>query len=67
MTSELLLDHYKKLYKIIKKEKDETEKLLEEYKLLSTMQQDIITKQNKKIELLSNGVEQIVEGKSNER
>lgn len=65
MTSELLLDHYKKLYKIIKKEKDETEKLLEEYKLLSTMQQDIITKQNKKIE--SNGVEQIVEGKSNER
>ena len=67
MTSELLLDHYKKLYKIIKKEKDETEKLLEEYKLLSTMQQDIITKQNKTLELLSNGVEQIVEGKSNER
>lgn len=62
MTSELLLDHYKKLYKIIKKEKDETEKLLEEYKLLSTIQQDIITKQNKKIELLSN-----VEEKSNER
>ena len=45
--------HYKTLYKIVKYEKDSIEKELEEYKLLCSVQQDIINNQNKKISRLS--------------
>jgi uncharacterized coiled-coil protein SlyX len=50
---EVLLNHYRNLYQIVKKDKDELEKELEELKILSTIQHDIITSLNKKIDTLN--------------
>lgn len=52
--TELLLDHYRNLYQIVKRDKDELERELEEYKTLSTMQQDIITSLNRRIKNTEN-------------
>lgn len=49
MNKEELNKHYKTLYQIIKREKDDIERELQEYKLLNTIQQDIINSQNKRI------------------
>lgn len=54
MTKEQLLDHYRNLYQSVKRDKDEIERELEEYKTLSSMQQDIISSLNKRIDILRN-------------
>ena len=51
MTKEQLLDHYRNLYQSVKRDKDEIERELEEYKTLSSMQQDIISSLNKRIDI----------------
>lgn len=52
MTKEQLLDHYRSLYQVVKRDKDEIERELEEFKTLSTMQQDIIVSLNKRLDKL---------------
>ncbi len=52
MNKEQLLDHYRNLYQVVKRDKDEIEREFEEYKTLSTMQQDIIKSLNKRINIL---------------
>ena len=52
MNNEQLLNHYRNLYQIVKRDKDEIKRELEEYKTLSTMQQDIIKSLNKRINTL---------------
>lgn len=52
MTKEQLLNHYRNLYQVVKKDKDEIERELEEFKMLSSMQQDIINNLNKRINIL---------------
>lgn len=52
MTKEQLLNHYRSLYQVVKRDKDEIERQLEEFKTLSTMQQDIIVSLNKRLEKL---------------
>lgn len=54
MTKEQLLDHYRNLYQSVKRDKDEIERELEEYKTLSSMQQDIISSLNKRTDILRN-------------
>lgn len=54
MNKEQLLDHYRNLYQVVKRNKDEIERELEEYKTLSLMQQDIISSLNKRIDILKN-------------
>lgn len=54
MNKEQLLDHYRNLYQSVKRDKDEIERELEEYKTLSLMQQDIISSLNKRIDILKN-------------
>lgn len=49
MNKEELNKHYKTLYQIVKRDKDEVERELQEYKLLNAIQQDIIDSQNKRI------------------
>lgn len=61
---EELLNHYRNLYQIVKRDKDQLERELEEYKTLSTMQQDIITSLNKRIENIKNNCE-VLEKNSN--
>lgn len=65
MNKEELLDHYRNLYQIVKREKDDIEELLEEFKLLVTVKNDIINdlhkklkKANKKIEILTLEIEE---------
>lgn len=65
MNKEELLDHYRNLYQIVKREKDDIEELLEEFKLLVTVKNDIINdlhkklkKTNKKIEILTLEIEE---------
>lgn len=52
MTKEQLLNHYRNLYQVVKRDKDEIERELEEYKTLASMQQDIINNLNKRINIL---------------
>lgn len=52
MNKEQLLDHYRNLYQVVKRDKDEIEREFEEYKTLSAMQQDIIKSLNKRINIL---------------
>lgn len=52
MTKEQLLNHYRNLYQVVKRDKDEIERELEEFKMLSSMQQDIINNLNKRINML---------------
>lgn len=52
MNKEQLLDHYRNLYQVVKRDKDEIEREFEEYKTLSAMQQDIIKSLNKRINTL---------------
>ena len=52
MTKEQLLNHYRNLYQVVKRDKDEIERELEEYKTLVSMQQDIINNLNKRIDIL---------------
>lgn len=52
MTKEQLLNHYRSLYQVVKRDKDEIERQLEEFKTLSTIQQDIIVSLNKRLEKL---------------
>lgn len=52
MTKEQLLNHYRNLYQLVKRDKDEIERELEEYKTLASMQQDIINNLNKRINIL---------------
>lgn len=54
MTKDQLLNHYRNLYQVVKRDKDEIERELEEYKTLSSMQQDIISNLNKRIDILKN-------------
>lgn len=65
MTKEQLLNHYRNLYQVVKRDKDENERELEEFKTLSTMQQDIINSLNKKIEILNKN-NQILENNLNQ-
>ena len=65
MNKEELLDHYRNLYQIVKREKDDIEELLEEFKLLVTVKNDItndlhkkLKKANKKIEILTLEIEE---------
>ena len=53
MTKEELLNHYRTLYQVVKRDKDEIERELGEFKTLSTMQQDIITSLKNRIEILN--------------
>lgn len=57
-------NHYRNLYQIVKRDKDELERELEEYKTLSTMQQDIINSQNERINNLEHSI-QVLENNSN--
>lgn len=59
------LDHYRNLYQITKADKDFADKDLETFKLLSTVQADIINSQNKRIEELKHSVA-ILENQLNE-
>lgn len=52
MSKEQLLNHYRNLYQVVKRDKDEIERELEEYKTLSTMHKDIIKSLNKRIDIL---------------
>ena len=52
MNKEQLLNHYRNLYQVVKRDKDEIEREFEEYKTLSTMQQDIIKSLNKRVDIL---------------
>lgn len=52
MTKEQLLNHYRNLYQVVKRDKDEIERELEEFKMLSSMQQDIVNNLNKRINIL---------------
>ena len=52
MTKEQLLSHYRNLYQVVKRDKDEIERELEEYKTLASIQQDIINNLNKRINIL---------------
>ncbi len=53
MNKEQLLNHYRNLYQAVKRDKDEIERELDEYKILSAMQQDIIHSLNKRVEILN--------------
>lgn len=65
MTKEQLLNHYRSLYQVVKRDKDEIERQLEEFKTLSTMQQDIIVSLNKRLEKLKLNNE-VLENRLNE-
>lgn len=65
MTKEQLLNHYRSLYQVVKRDKDEIERELEEFKTLSTMQQDIIVSLNKRLEKLKLNNE-VLENRLNE-
>ena len=65
MTKEQLLNHYRSLYQVVKRDKDEIERQLEEFKTLSTMQQDIIVSLNKRLEKLKSNNE-VLENRLNE-
>lgn len=65
MTKEELLNHYRTLYQVVKRDKDEIERELGEFKTLSTMQQDIITSLKNRIEILNKN-NQILENRLNE-
>lgn len=65
MTKEQLLNHYRNLYQIVKRDKDEIERELEEFKTLSTMKQDIINNLNNRIEILNKN-NQVLENRLNE-
>lgn len=65
MTKEELLNHYRTLYQVVKRDKDEIERELGEFKTLSTMQQDIITSLKNRIEILIKN-NQILENRLNE-
>ena len=52
MNKEQLLDHYKNLYQIVKFEKDELERNLEEFNLLIVIRDDIIADLVKRIKQL---------------
>lgn len=65
MNKEQLLNHYRSLYQIVKRDKDEIERELEEFKTLSTMKQDIINNLNNRIEILNKN-NQVLENRLNE-
>lgn len=65
MTKEQLLNHYRSLYQVVKRDKDEIERQLEEFKTLSTMHQDIIVSLNKRSEKLKLNNE-VLENRLNE-
>ena len=65
MTKEQLLNHYRSLYQVVKRDKDEIERQLEEFKTLSTMKQDIINNLNNRIEILNKN-NQVLENRLNE-
>lgn len=65
MTKEQLLNHYRSLYQVVKRDKDEIERQLEEFKTLSTIQQDIIVSLNKRLEKLKLNNE-VLENRLNE-
>ncbi len=72
MTKEQLLNHYRNLYQTVKREKDEIERelieykrTLEEYQILSTVQYETINSLNKRIEILKRNQE-VLESNLNE-
>lgn len=74
MTDKQLLDHYRTLYQVAKRDKDICEQELDEFKTLCTMQQDIINtlnkrieKQNNSINILENRILEVADTKTNVR
>ncbi len=65
MTKEQLLNHYRNLYQVVKRDKDDLEKELGEFKTLATMQQDIINSLNERIDILRRNQE-VLENNLNE-
>lgn len=65
MTKEQLLNHYRNLYQVVKRDKDDLEKELVEFKTLATMQQDIINSLNDRIDILRRNQE-VLENNLNE-
>lgn len=65
MNKEFLLDHYRNLYQIVKYDKDNLERELDEYKLLCSIQQDIINSLNERLKKNNNYEEGFLECQKN--